>query len=190
MTYLQGNYRLDNYSNRRQKSLTIMLKIVQKLGVFLIGVLLLTTSCTQQAPSRFDTAQQASQAKNAGAVVKEAQSGGSFNRYFPGEQNGYKRVYTQEKKGFAEAKLKRDGQELAVMAISDTLNNPTARNKFQNSRESINGYPAVNQGSKSTALLVGERYQIKISSRNESFTESDRKDWLSKFDLKGLARLN
>lgn len=167
-----------------------MLKILQKLGVFLIGVLFLTTSCAQQAPSRFDTAQQASQDRDASAIVQEAKSGGSFNRYFPGEQNGYKRVYTQEKKGFAEAKLKRDGQELAVMAISDTLNNPTARNKFQSSSENINGYPTVNQGSKSTALLIGERYQVKISSRNESFTESDRKAWLGKFDLQGLARLN
>jgi hypothetical protein len=160
------------------------------LVTFLVGVLFLTAACTKQPPSRFDRAQQDSSARGATAVVKEAESGGSFNRYFPSTSNGYQRVYTQEKKGFAEAKLIRDGKDMAVMAISDTLNNPTAKTKFQSSQESINGYPAVKQGSNSTALLVGERFQIKVSSRDASFAESDRKDWLSKFDLKGLSRLN
>jgi hypothetical protein len=160
------------------------------LVTFLAGILFLTAACTKQPPSRFDGAQQDSSARGATAVVKEAESGGSFNRYFPSTSNGYQRVYTQEKKGFAEAKLIRDGKDVAVMAISDTLNNPTAKTKFQSSQERINGYPAVKQGSNSTALLVGERFQIKVSSRDASFAESDRKDWLSKFDLQGLSRLN
>jgi hypothetical protein len=167
------------------------MKIWRKiLLTFLVGVLFLTTSCTKQAPSPFDQAQQESRAKGATAVVKEAESGGSFNRYFPNASNGYQRVYTQEKKGFAEAKLTRDGKEVAVMAISDTLNNPTAKTKFQSTQETIGGYPAIKQGSNSTALLVGDRYQIKVSSRDASFAESDRQEWLSKFDLRGLSRLN
>lgn len=160
------------------------------LVICLIGVLLLTTSCTEQVPSRFDQAQQDSSNKGAAAVVQESSSGGNFNRYFPSASNGYERVYTQEKKGFAEAKLKKDGEEVAVMAISDTLNNSAAKTKFQSSQETIAGYPAVKQGSKSNALLVGDRFQVKVSSRDDSFTESDRKDWLSKFDLQGLSSLN
>jgi hypothetical protein len=160
------------------------------LVTLLVGVLFLTASCTKQPPSRFDQAQQESKARGATAVVQEAESGGSFNRYFPEARNGYQRIYTQEKKGFAEAKLTRDGKDVAVMAISDTLNNPTAKSKFQNAQNSINGYPAVNQGTNSTALLVADRYQIKVSSRDTSFVESDREEWLSKFDLKGLSRLN
>jgi hypothetical protein len=160
------------------------------LVTFLVGVLFLTAACTKQPPSPFEQAQQDSSARGATAVVKESESGGSFNRYFPGAGNGYQRVYTQEKKGFAEAKLIRDGKDVAVMAISDTLNNPTAKSKFQSSQDSISGYPAVKQGSNSTALLVGDRFQIKVSSRDASFAESDRKDWLNKFDLKGLSRLN
>jgi hypothetical protein len=160
------------------------------LVTLLVGILFLAAACTKQPPSRFDQAQQDSSARGATAVVKEAESGGSFNRYFPNTSNGYQRVYTQEKKGFAEAKLIRDGKDVAVMAISDTFNNPTAKSKFQSSPDNINGYPAVKQGSNSTALLVGDRFQIKVSSRDASFAESDRKDWLSKFDLKGLSRLN
>lgn len=160
------------------------------LVTFFVGVLFLITSCTKQPPSSFDRAQQDSQARGATAVAKEAESGGSFNRYFPGASNGYQRVYTQEKKGFAEAKLIRDGKDVAVMAISDTLSNPTAKAKFQSTQDNISGYPAVKQGSNSTALLVGDRFQIKVSSRDTSFGEKDRQEWLSKFDLNGLSRLN
>lgn len=159
------------------------------LSAFLLSVLLFTSACATQAPSRFDTAQKESKARGASAVVKESTSGGSFNKYFPNSGNGYKRVYTQEKKGFAEAKLEKDGKELAVMAISDTVNNPSAAQKFKNSTKTIGGYPAVNQGSTGTAVLVGDRYQVKVLSRNPAFSESDRADWLTKFDLRGLSRL-
>lgn len=157
---------------------------------FLLATLLLTTACTKQAPSRFEGAQQESTTKKVGAVVKESKSGSSFNKFFPASGNGYKRVYTQEKKGFAEAKLEKDGKQLAVMAISDTLNNTSATAKFKTSTSKIDGYPAVNQGSTGTAVLVGDRYQVKVLSRDDSFTKEDRIEWIEKFDLDGLARLN
>ena len=155
----------------------------------LLGTLLLVTSCTQQAPSRFDRAQQTSTSKGATAVVKDSQAGSSFNRYFPGSTGGYERIYSQEKKGFAQAKLKKDGTEVAILSISDTLNNPSAKDKFAQSSQQIGGFPAIAQGSTTTAVLVGDRYQVKIRSKDASFTEEDRQDWLSKFDLRGLSRL-
>ena len=60
---------------------------------------------------------------------------------------------------------------------------------LKNSTETISGYPAVNQGSKATAVLVEDRFQVKVLSRDTSFTESDRKSWLGKFDLNGLSQL-
>ncbi len=167
-----------------------MLRLRRTLFAYLLGTILLVTACTPQPPSRFEQAQQDSTSRGASAVVKESVSGGSFNRYFPEPGSEYERVYTQEKKGFAEAKLKKAGKEVAVMAISDILNNPSAVDKFKNSTEKIAGYPAVNQGSTGTAILVEDRFQVKVLSRDPSFTESDRKDWLSKFDLSGLSQLN
>lgn len=158
--------------------------------VLAISLLLLITSCATQAPSRFDAAQQESSQRGASAVVRESVGGDNFNQFFPAAGNGYDRVYTQEKKGFAEAKLKKDGQEMAMMAISDTLNNPSATAKFKESSQKIGGYPAVNQGSTATAVLVADRFQVKVLSRDPSFTESDRQAWLEKFDLNGLAKLN
>jgi len=155
----------------------------------LLAVMLLVSSCAQQPPSRYEQAQQESTSKGASAVVRESESGGSFNKFFPTATDGYERVYTQEKKGFAEAKLKKDGKEMAMLSISDTLNNPSANSKFEQSNQKIGGYPAVNQGSTGTAVLVADRFQVKVLSRDPSFTEGDRQLWLEKFDLNGLSRL-
>lgn len=153
-----------------------------------LATLLLVTSCAK-APSQFDQAQQESTARGAAAVVKESTSGGSFNQFFPPSGGGYERVYTQEKKGFAEAKLKQEGKVLAMLAISDISNNPAAGNKFQDSQTTIKGFPSVEQGTTATAVLVNNRYQVKVLSRDTDFTASDRQAWLAKFDLDGLAKL-
>lgn len=163
---------------------------LRKLFVaFILTSCLLFTSCTQQAPSRFDGAQQESTSKGATAVVDTSQSGGTFNRYFPDSGSGYERVYSQEKKGFAEAKLKKDGREIAILSISDTLNNPSAAAKFNSSSQKIKGYPSVTQGSTGTAVLVSDRYQVKIRSKDKSFSPQDREKWLGKFNLRGLSKL-
>lgn len=165
------------------------LRFSKVLVAFLLAIMLLVSSCAQQPPSRYEGAQQESTSKGASAVVKESESGGSFNKFFPSSANGYDRVYTQEKKGFAEAKLKKDGKDVAMLSISDTLNNPSAKSKFEQSNQKIGGYPALNQGSTGTAVLVGDRFQVKVLSRDPAFTENDRQVWLEKFDLNGLARL-
>ncbi len=116
-------------------------------------------------------------------------AGGEFNRFFPTPGAGYERVYTQEKKGFAEAKLKQNGQDIAMLSISDTANNPSAAQKFQSSTQTIAGYPAVEQGSTATAVLVASRYQVKVQSRDPNFTKSDREMWIQKFNLSGLSGL-
>ena len=167
-----------------------MISLRKFLVALFLTSCLLVTSCMQQAPSRFDGAQQESTSKGASAVVDNSQSGSNFNRYFPDAADGYQRVYSQEKKGFAQAKLKKDGQEIAILSISDVLNNPSTVDKFKQSNSSINGYPTVSQGSTGTALLVNNRYQVKIRSKDSSFSAGDREKWLGRFDLRGLSKLN
>jgi hypothetical protein len=169
-----------------------MVKSLRKLvTVGLLSLLLFVgiTACSPQPPSRFDQAQQESTQKGAKAVAKKSEQGSSFNQFFPKSGAGYDRVYTQEKKGFAEAKLKKDGKDMAMMAISDTINTPSAATKFEQSTKKIAGFPAVQQGATATAVLVGNRFQVKVLSRSPEFTASDRETWLAKFDLQGLARL-
>lgn len=149
---------------------------------------LLITGCQPQEPSRFSQAQEDSSKRGVTAVAKDATQGSQFNKYFPKPPTGYERVYTQEKKGFAEAKLKKDGKDVAMMSISDTSSLPAAAAKYQNATEKIGGYPAMTMGNTQTGVLVG-KYQVKVLSRDPSFTKEDREALLAKFDLKGLERL-
>lgn len=149
---------------------------------------LLITGCQPQEPSRFADAQKESNKPGVTAVAKDATQGSQFNKFFPKPTTGYERVYTQEKKGFAEAKLKKDGKDLAMLSISDTTSLPAAAAKYQNSTETIAGYPAMTMGNTQTGVLVG-KYQVKVLSRDPAFTKADREAWISRFDLKGLERL-
>ncbi|MFM7560359.1 MAG: hypothetical protein ACKO5O_09945, partial [Cylindrospermopsis raciborskii] len=102
--------------------------------------------------------------------------------------DGYNRVYTQEKKGFSEANLKKDGKVVAQLAISDTTSTPGTASKYANSTKTIDGYPAVELGKTQTSVLVG-KYQVKVISKDPLFKASEREDWIEKFDLDGLSKL-
>ncbi|AVH70376.1 hypothetical protein [Nostoc sp. 'Lobaria pulmonaria (5183) cyanobiont'] len=159
------------------------------VAALLLSVVLLTTACSAKTPGRFDQAQKEStQQKRGQAVTKTATQGSEFNKLFPDAGDGYQRVYTQEKKGFAEAKLKKGGKDIALLSISDTSSIPSAAAKFSKSTKKIGGYPAIEVGKTQTAILVG-KYQVKALSRDPSFTASDRADWLEKFNLNRLANL-
>ena len=147
------------------------------LAALLLSILLFTTACAQKEAGRFDQVQQ------------ESTQGSEFNKFFPAASDGYQRVFTQEKKGFAQAKLKKDGKEVAKISVNDTISNPSAAAKFAKSSKKISGYPAIERG-KQTAVLVDNRYQVKIiSSDPDVFTAADREAWLKKFDLNGLSRV-
>lgn len=161
------------------------------IAALLLSILLITgtTACAAKAPSRFDQVQQESSRQKSGqAVAKNATQGAEFNKFFPSADGGYQRVYTQEKKGFSEANLKKDGKVVAQLAISDTSSVPGAAAKFSNSSEKIGGYPSVKTGSTQTSILVG-KYQVKAISKDPSFTAKDREAWIKKFNLSGLAAL-
>ncbi|MEA5597450.1 hypothetical protein [Rivularia sp. UHCC 0363] len=154
-----------------------------------MSLLLLVTACSK-APSRYADVQKETTGRGAqAAVVKAAEQGSTFNKFFPDATGDYEVVPAQEKKGFAEYKLNKDGKNVAMLSVSDTANLPAAALKYQTATESIAGYPSVNQGTMSTGLLVNSRYQVKVLSRDPSFSQEDRVAWLQKFDLRGLAKL-
>jgi hypothetical protein len=190
---LQQLKKVDNCLERKyQEFKKMMFSRARKfIAALLLSVLLMTTvsACAAKAPTRFDQVQQDSSRQKSGqAVAKNATQGAEFNKFFPTADGGYQRVYTQEKKGFSEANLKKDGKVLAQLAISDTTSIPGAAAKFSNSTDKIGGYPSVKTGSTQTSILVG-KYQVKAISKDPSFTASDREAWLKKFNLSGLAAL-
>lgn len=168
----------------------ILQRFRKTLAPLLLAVLLLVSSCSSQPPSRFDQAQRESTQRGAQpAVVKEATQGSKFNKFFPKSAGGFQVVPAQEKKGFAEYKVNQGGKNVAVLSVSDTLSTPEARKKFETSGKTIAGYPAADQGANITGVLVANRYQVKVQSRDPSFTKSDREAWMQKFNLGGLASL-
>lgn len=167
----------------------IAIRWQRTLAPLLLSLLLLVSACGSQPPSRYDQVQQETTQRNApSAVAKDATQGSSFNKFFPRSVSGYQIVPAQEKKGFAEYKVNQGGKNVAVLSINDTTGTEAAA-KFQNSKTKIAGYPSVEQGQNITAILVNDRYQVKVQSRDPAFTKADRAAWLEKFNLSGLANL-
>lgn len=160
------------------------------VSLCLCSLLFVATGCAGKPPSPYAQAQQESTQRNAPkAIAKAATQGSEFNKFFPDAADGYQRIYTQEKKGFAEAKLNKDGVNLAMLSISDTTSLPSAAAKYSQATDNIQGFPTVEQGTTQTGVLVGDRYQVKVLSRSPSFTKSDRQAWIARFDLRGLSKL-
>jgi hypothetical protein len=162
---------------------------LRRLLPIMLSLTLLVTACSS-APSKYDQVQKDTTGFRAPAAVdQKAEKGDTFNKFFPDSQGGYEVVPSQEKKGFAEYKLKRDGKTLAMLTINDTVSLPTAAAKYNDATVMVAGYPMVNQGTTATGLLVNNRYQVKVLSRDPAFTQEERVVWLQKFDLAGLAEL-
>ena len=142
----------------------------------------------EKPPSRWEGAQEKTQQQ--AATVKQAVAGGEFNKFFPQPGAGFKLTYLQEKKGFAEAKLEdQAGKELATFAIFDTLSNPDAAEKYKSSAATLQGLPMVTVGDMGTAILVANRFQAQVRSKDAAFDAAAREEWLKKFDVNGLAKL-
>ncbi len=156
-----------------------------------LSVALLFSACSSKEPSKYATTQKETTGRNApAAVAKNAEAGGDFNKFFPQGDAGFARVFSQEKKGFAEAKLNKGGKNVAVMSISDTISVPAAAKKYEKSISKISSYPMLEEAPlKSTGVLVNNRYQVKVASRDPSFSGDDRQAWLKKFNLDGLSKL-
>lgn len=161
--------------------------ITRWLQCFLLMLALVLAACAPIEPSRWEEAQQSTEGER--ATAKEAVAGGEFNKFFPESNDDYSVVYIQEKVGFAEAVLKHEGEDMATLSIFDTVSNPEAAAKYQDSTKMLGNYPAVAVGENGTALLVADRFQVEVRSEGENFSEADREQWLLAFNLAGLSGL-
>lgn len=169
----------------------MFLRTRQLLISAVLALSLLVTACGggTSEPSRWDGAQENTRNAPTQTTGQQPVKGGQLNRFFPSASGEYQRVFTQEKTGSAQAKLKKGGKEVATLAINDTANSPQTAAKFKTATKRISGHPAIEQG-KTTSVLVGDRFQVKVISKTPAdFSPSDREAWLQKFNLSGLAGL-
>ena len=159
------------------------------IGLLLLPLVAMVVACGgNPAETRWATAQQES--RNKPAVAKEALPGKDFNKFFPKAETPWDLTYKQEKQGTAIASLKKDGKEVAMLTVFDTVSEPDVAKEYKDSTEALAGCPLLAKGSKATAVLVANRFQVQVRSTDRSFDEADRKEWLKKFDLDGLAKLD
>jgi hypothetical protein len=150
----------------------------------ILGFLALV-ACDNKPASRWDDAGAAP--KPLREVEAKPKEGSAFNKFFPTDADGFKRVFTQEKTGFAEAKLQKDGKDVATLVIHDVIGESDVKAKFERASDKLDGYPLVTVGKNQSAILVKDRYQVKVSST--TLDADARKEWFRRFDLKGLASL-
>ncbi len=152
-----------------------------------LAVALALGACKKEEPSRWDQAATAKPSPTASSA-SQVEKGAAFNAFFPADgTDGASRVFTAEKPGYAEAKLKKEGKEIATLTISDTASDPEAKKKFASATEKAKGYPLVTIGKNQSAVLVKDRYQVKVSS--PTLDADARKAWIERFNLGGLAGL-
>jgi hypothetical protein len=160
-----------------------------RIWLFLFPILLVQLGCgSNAADSRWMSAQQQG-GRHHTAVAKEAVPGNEFNKFFPKAEAPWDLTYKQEKPGTAIAALKKDGKEVATLTVFDTISEPDVKKDYKEATEALAGCPLVAKGAKGTAILVASRIQVQVRSSDESFTEADRKEWLKKFDVDGIAKL-
>lgn len=166
------------------------------LALGLVIGLLGSAACGKDPPpsTRWDQAASAAKASadkpaaTPSAPPAEKKESGSFNKFFPAEDvDGHKRVYTSDKDGYAEAKLTKDGKDVAQLAITDVNGKEADAKKFEGSKEDLSGFPVATFGKNKTMVLVKGRYQVSVSS--QTLDHEARKRWIGKFDLKGLSAL-
>ena len=120
---------------------------------------------------------------------REVVNGTRFNRLFPTPQAGEQLVFTQEKRGFSQARLKQGSEVRALLSISDVASSPASRTKFSHSEERLQSWPLVDQGSQASALLVADRFQVKVIGQGNGLDVEQRHELLGAFDLPALAAL-
>jgi len=148
------------------------------------------TACYQE-PSRWDQVQQETRGK--AAVARTAIPGGEFNRFFPKADDEYGVIFTAEKLGFASADVTRKstGEVIATLAVADTASDQhaDAAEKFKGAKEELGGLPLADVGEFGTAVLVQDRLQVQVRSKDAKFDKEQRKAWLGKFDLANMAQM-
>lgn len=165
----------------------------QRTGFVAIATLALSmlvlSGCEEKKKStRWDDAgaAAASAAEVASAAVDAGpvSAPGTLNKWFPADgANGYKRVFAADKPGYAEAKLQKDGKDVATISINDGVKT-FAKAKFDESTEKLEGFPLIKLGDTQSGVLVKDRYQVKVTST--TLDHEARKGILASFDLKGM----
>ena len=125
----------------------------------------------------------------ASAILASAADGAAFAPFFPaaGDDGTTDKVNRAPKQGSAEVLYKKGNYEVVTILISDTAAAPAVRDDYKSATEKAGGYPLKTSGQNKSAALVADRFEVTVSSPR--LKPEQRKVWIEKVDLKGLAKL-
>ena len=154
----------------------------------LASLVALTSAACKREPDRWEAAKEQAKVVQAAkgdappVIVTEVNA---LNKAFPTDaSSGAKRVFRTDKPGFADAVYNSaEGKELCVLTISDTNSDPSVKAKFAAATDKVGAFPIKALGN-STAMLVRDRFQVKVSST--TLTPAERQSWLSKVDTSAI----
>lgn len=159
------------------------------LATLTLALGLLVACGSEEEPTRWDGAEEKIEAGEVKQPIGAIVQGSAFNAVLPADGfQGHARVFTQEKEGYAEAEYKLDGETVLTMSVSDTRDNPSAREKFSSAKDKLGGHPVMDRGANGSMVLVNDRFQVRASSK--TLASEARKEWLEATNLDQLATLH
>ena len=154
-----------------------------------LAVVALACGTSEPAPTEWDDAVKEIEQGEVAKPIGEIVAGSAFNPMLPDDgHKGHTRVFTQEKEGYAEAEYKLDGQTVVTISVSDTRDNPDARDKFATATDKLGPHPVMERGNNSSLALVADRFQVRASS--QTLAAEQRREWLSATKLDQIATLH
>lgn len=125
----------------------------------------------------------------ANAAVAKMIDGAKLKPFFPptGMDGATDKAERPPKEGMMEIAYKKGKDDVAVIVITDTAGEPRVKDDYAGVKDTAGGYPLKTSGYFKSAILVADRFQVQITSQR--LKADQRKAWLEKMDLKGLAAL-
>lgn len=123
------------------------------------------------------------------AAVAKMVDGAKLKPFFPaaGMDGTTDKAERPPKEGMMEIAYKKGKDDVAVIVVTDTAGEPRVKDDYAGVKDTAGGYPLKTSGYFKSAILVADRYQVQITSQR--LKADQRKAWLEKMDLKGLAAL-
>lgn len=123
----------------------------------------------------------------ASAAVATLADGGKLAAFLPapGLDGTTDKSVRPAKPGVAEATYKDAKGDVVTLTISDTSAVPAARDAYKGAADKIDQWPLKTSGYAKSSVLVGDRFEVTAS--GPRLKPEQRKAWLAKVDLAGLA---
>lgn len=117
----------------------------------------------------------------------ETEESAEFGAYFPKSDGDVQCTPHRAYEGFAQCTLTQGDKRLGAIVIRDLQKSGGNTDAYAKSTEQLAGFPLLEPGSTISSILVNNRYEVRVFSQSTDLTQAQRRAWIQKVDLQGLA---